>query len=84
MSLAQHTKSASLIETVYNVYEAKRASEVAPGVGKLTDMALIRENKIKFFGPEMMTALETAHKEKPGLSEEELQKLKQALNECSK
>jgi 20S proteasome alpha/beta subunit len=84
MSLAQHTQSASLEETVYNVYEAKRASEVAPGVGKLTDMAIIRNGKICFGGPELLDALNSAHKEKPDLNSEELEKLKKVCNDCTK
>jgi len=84
MSLAQHTKSASLVETMYNVYEAKRASEVAPGVGKLTDIAIIRNGKFCFGGTELLSTLEEAHKEKPALSSVELEKLKTVCNDCTK
>jgi 20S proteasome alpha/beta subunit len=84
MSLAQHTKSASLVETMYNVYEAKRASEVAPGVGKLTDIAIIRNGKFCFGGAELLNTLEEAHKEKPALSSVELEKLKTVCNDCTK
>ena len=82
MSLGQHTKSASLTETLYSVYEAKRASEVAPGVGKLTDLALIQDGKIVFADPDLFTALETAHKEKPALSAKEQHTLKEACDEA--
>jgi 20S proteasome alpha/beta subunit len=75
MSLAQHTKEASLVETIYNVYEAKRAAEVAPGVGKLTDLAVITDGRCIFVGPEVLQELEKAHKEKPMLSSEELDTL---------
>jgi 20S proteasome alpha/beta subunit len=84
MSLAQHTKSATLVDTVYNVYEAKRASEVAPGVGKLTDLALIRDGKIFFAGPELFKALEQSHKEKPALSADEQTALKGACDGFAK
>lgn len=84
MSLAQHTSSASLVETLYNVYEAKRASEVAPGVGKLTDLAVIHGGKIFFVGVEMLKALDTAHKEKPALSKHEQEALKKACDELIK
>lgn len=84
MSLARHTKAAPLAETVYNVYEAKRASEVAPGVGNLTDLAIIRGNRIFFADGALLKALETAHKEKPALNADELKKLRQACDECTK
>jgi 20S proteasome alpha/beta subunit len=80
MSLGQHTKSASLVDTIYNVYEAKRASEVAPGVGKLTDLAVIRGGRIFFAGPEQFKAFESAHKEKPALNEKEHTALEEACN----
>jgi len=81
MSLGQHTKAASLVDTLYNVYEAKRASEVAPGVGKLTDLAVIKDGKICFAGEALMTALDDAHKEKPALSTKEQHALKEACND---
>lgn len=80
MSLGQHTRSATLVDTVYNVYEAKRASEVAPGVGKLTDMAVIRDGKIFFADLEQFKAFEKAHKEKPALSDGEQKLLQEACN----
>lgn len=83
MSMAQHTRSASLVETVYNVYEAKRASEVAPGVGKLTDMAIIRNGKICFCSNGLLEALNSAHREKPALSNEELEKLRKVCDETT-
>lgn len=84
MSLGQHTKAASLVDTLYNVYEAKRASEVAPGVGKLSDLAIIKEGKIFFAGEELMKMLENAHKEKPALSTKEQHALKEACNDPTK
>jgi 20S proteasome alpha/beta subunit len=83
MSLAQHTKATSLVETVYNVYEAKRASEVAPGVGKLTDMAIIKNGKIYFCGDELLEALKTTHKEKPALSGEDMEKLRKVCDDTT-
>jgi 20S proteasome alpha/beta subunit len=84
MSLGQHTKDASLTDTLYNVYEAKRASEVAPGVGKLTDLAVIQDGKIFFADKKLFEALESAHKEKPALSTKEQHALKEACDECIK
>ncbi len=81
MSLSQHTRAATLVDTIYNVYEAKRASEVAPGVGKLTDLALIHNGRISFAGPDLMKALEHAHKEKPAPSKAEQDAIKKACDE---
>jgi len=69
---------------LYNVYEAKRASEVAPGVGKLTDLAVIHDGKIFFAGPDLLKALENSHKEKPALSKHEQDALKKVCDECIK
>lgn len=84
LSLGQHNKVASLVDTVYNVYEAKKAAEVAPGVGKLTDMAIIKDGRVCFMKPEMFKALEEAHKEKPILNASEQEKLKKVCDECTK
>jgi hypothetical protein len=83
LSLAQHTKAASLVDTVYNVYEAKRAAEVAPGVGKMTDLAVIRPGKVIFADQAVFSALEKAHKEKPSLTVDEQQELKKVCDEWS-
>jgi 20S proteasome alpha/beta subunit len=83
LSLGQHNKVASLLDTVYNVYEAKKAAEVAPGVGKLTDLAIIKAGKITFAGKPLFDALEKAHKEKPALTPAEQEELKKACDDCT-
>jgi hypothetical protein len=47
LSLGAQTRQAPLLDTLYRVYEAKRASEVAPGVGLATDIAVISKGAIK-------------------------------------
>jgi len=42
----RHTPERSLEATVFNVYASKKRSEVAPGVGKDTDLRIIRKNGI--------------------------------------
>jgi ATP-dependent protease HslVU (ClpYQ) peptidase subunit len=79
MSLAQHTKDASLVETIYNVYEAKRAAEVAPGVGKLTDLAVITNGAVKTAEKSLLDTLDQLHK--PTLSVPELKRLREACDE---
>lgn len=83
MSLAQHTSTASLVDTVYNVYEAKRAAEAAPGVGQTyTDLVVIQNGSIVFADRPLIEVLEKAHKETPQLSSDEHSELKTVTNEC--
>ena len=47
LALVAQSSTNSLTETLYYVYAAKRASEVAPGVGQITDISVIHHNQIK-------------------------------------
>ena len=80
MSLGQHTPGASLVDTVYNVYEAKRSAEVAPGVGNLTDMAIVKDGRTWTVTSELFKVLEELHKERPLPSSEETTRLKEACD----
>lgn len=79
LSLSEQTPKKSLAETVYNVYEAKRAAEVSPGVGKMTDMTILSSGKIVALGDPVLKILAKMHKEHPSLNSKELEKLKKAL-----
>lgn len=70
--------------TVHNVYEAKKAADVAPGVGKLTDMAIIKDGKVCFMTPDMFKILDEAHKEKPVPSAAEQEKIKGVCDDCTR
>jgi 20S proteasome alpha/beta subunit len=83
LSLGQQNKAASTLETVYNVHEAKKAAEVAPGVGKLTDLAIIRAGKISFAETPLFEVLEKVHKEKPSITQAEQDELKKACDDCT-
>jgi 1-aminocyclopropane-1-carboxylate deaminase/D-cysteine desulfhydrase-like pyridoxal-dependent ACC family enzyme len=76
ISLARQTPDVKLPETVYNVYKGKRASEVAPGVGKLTDMAVITAKGVAFIAEEDVTKMADFHKKEPGLTSSELSELR--------
>lgn len=84
MTLGQHTKSASLADAIYGVYEAKKASEVAPGVGKLTDMAVVRNGQIRFADPQLFAKLDSVRKERPTLTDEERADSKRRVMNSSK
>ncbi len=81
ISLARHTDSASLVDTIYNVYEAKRAAEISPGVGTMTDMAVLRDGKLYPVPEKTLTLLGEFHKERPELSPEESDRLKGVCDE---
>lgn len=53
--------SDSLLTCLYNVYEAKKISESAPGVGKITDIAIIKEEGIKFLLDRDIRTLESTY-----------------------
>ena len=44
--MSGQTSRKSLFETLYNVYAAKIASQVAPGVGEVTDMAVVEQGRV--------------------------------------
>lgn len=83
LSLGQHTAASSLEEAVFNVHEAKKSSEVAPGVGKFTDMAIVRNGQIFALKPDLLAILEEFHKEKPALSQEEWGRIRKACDEST-
>lgn len=79
LSLRKQSKTLSLAQTLYNVFEAKKAAEVAPGVGKETDMDIICNGKIISIKESSLKLLEKLIKERPGISEKELKELQ---DEC--
>ena len=58
LSLGSQTRESPLLETLYRVYEAKRAAEVAPGVGPDTDLAIVEKNRITMCEPDILTKME--------------------------
>jgi 20S proteasome alpha/beta subunit len=65
----QHTNM-SLPETLHSVYEAKAAAEVAPGVGKLTDMAVLDAAGVHFLSDDALRELAGLSPERPALTQE--------------
>jgi 20S proteasome alpha/beta subunit len=58
LSLGSQTRDSGLAETIYRVYEAKRAAEVAPGVGPETDLAIVEKQAIRTCGSATLTKLQ--------------------------
>jgi hypothetical protein len=81
LALAQQAKTVNLVQTIHNVYEAKIASEAAPGVGKSTDMAVINGKGVTFIKEEVYEVLTSIHKERPALSAEDLKALSSVCKE---
>jgi hypothetical protein len=62
--IAHGYKTSYNIEEAINiVYAAKKAAEVAPGVGKETDISLITEGKVIDIDPEIISELSTIYDE---------------------
>lgn len=58
-----HNHIATLQETMWAVYEAKKLSERAPGVGQAEDFAIIEQGAILYFGSDTLARLAELHKE---------------------
>ena len=61
-----HTSNADYQETVFRVYASKRRSEVAPGVGLDTDMAVLSAEGIHRFSDDELAQLRTIYEEYQG------------------
>lgn len=53
----KHSTTATLQETVFRAYAAKRRAEVAPGVGVDTDMAIVSASGVRFLDTSTLQAL---------------------------
>ena len=78
LNLGHQTKDINLSETIFAVYEAKRASEVAPGVGKVTDIAVLNSKGVSFVNEGVFKVLDSIERQKPSLNASELKKLKES------
>ena len=75
LSLGRQRKELSVPETIFNIYEAKKASEVAPGVGKVTDIAVLKGKTVHFLKEDVFDVLDAIDREKPPLAPDDLKKL---------
>jgi 20S proteasome alpha/beta subunit len=83
LALGKQGTDRSLAETVYNVHEAKIAAEAAPGVGTLTDMAIISRGKIQFLDDAALSVLRSVHQTQPTIDAGTLSKLTDLCKEPS-
>lgn len=74
----RYAPSFPLESALYITYEAKRKAEIAVGVGKSTDMAIISENGIQFIKKEILDKLKETYEKKmetETLKKEEINKI---------
>jgi hypothetical protein len=64
LSLGGQTPKSSLAETLYSVYSGKRSAEVAPGVGKETEIAVICKEGTSPATKPLLAELEKAYNER--------------------
>lgn len=84
LNLSGQKRDLSVYDTLYNVYRAKRVSEVAPGVGNATDMAIIQKGKkVHHCGPKILRALNDALDETESKKEINTDSIKDAYDEES-
>lgn len=77
--LGAQTRHRGLNETLYGVFDAKKASERAPGVGKETDLAIVESGRVVHCSSAILDALEKIHTENNKNLAPELKGLKEAL-----
>jgi hypothetical protein len=58
LALEQQNRRMSIAETLYNVYCAKKSAELAPGVRKATDLAVVHPKGIEVVGADLMRQFE--------------------------
>jgi 20S proteasome alpha/beta subunit len=58
-----HTGKCDLLKTIFYVYASKRRAEVAPGVGKDTDLAIINHEGVTQLTGDQLASLEELYNE---------------------
>jgi hypothetical protein len=84
LALGAQTRSSPLVDTVYRVFDAKKASEVAPGVGPQTDMAVVTASGTKMLSAGVLNTLLEIFNESEGKKPSSLDKLERELNKKGK
>lgn len=79
LALGGQTRETSLEETLYQVFEAKKAAEAAPGVGKVTDMAIVSSDKTRYVPDAVLTILQQTFDSAGGRKPTNLDELTTAL-----
>lgn len=78
LSLSAHTSHKNLLETIWSVFAAKKAAEVAPGVGRGTDVAIVEKTGVTYCNASIIGILETTFEGSTRRPMPDLSKLKEA------
>lgn len=84
LSLGGQTPDEHLHQTMFSVYDAKRKAEVAPGVGKETEMAIVDSKGVWMFPERLLNKLQEAYDETSKKSSPDLRKVSEAYDEQRK
>ena len=76
----EHSPARSLNETVFRVFASKRRAEVAPGVGKVTDLWIIDSEGVTKLGSEALKRLDGLYEEYERPTRADLEDKVQNLN----
>lgn len=76
----EHAPSRSLKETVFRVFASKRRAEVAPGVGKVTDLWIIEPERVTRLGQVALDRLDALYQEYERPTRAELDKKVQEIS----
>ena len=79
----QHPNS-SLAETMLSVYGAKKASEVAPGVGQETEIKVVSQEGIWLVRNELMEIIRSSNADEQSKSKPNIQAIKEKYDELRK
>jgi 20S proteasome alpha/beta subunit len=82
LSLIGQTSHKGLAETLYSLYDAKKAAEVAPGVGSVTDIAIVEKDKIWDCPDSLLVALESVSSEARKRTLPDLKEVREAYDKC--
>lgn len=82
LALEKQHRRMSVAETLYNVYCAKKSAELAPGVGKATDVAIIGKDGIEIVPEELLGEFESLRQE-TRMSRVESQRLTELYEQSS-
>ena len=82
--LGGQTPKSSLADTLFAVYDAKRAAEVAPGVGRQTEVAVIARGDIWICPQALLDEITTVYEEQVRKAKPSVEKIRKKYDEQRK
>ena len=81
LALGRHGVDVSLSETIYAVYQAKTAAEAAPGVGKMSDVAIVRRGSTRFLTSQELSRMDQLRSAMPAVASADIAVINDLLTE---